>query len=311
MAGTPSVIARTLLFLLALGVSSMGARAQTTECDVRTRTLKINDVTLHYWECGKGDPLVFVHGGLGDLHTFRQQAQAFATRFRVIAYSRRFSPPNEPAQATDANPMSMHVSDLRMLITQLEAAPAHLVGNSYGAFIALALAMRHPELVRSLVLGEPPVLSLLSSTSVGEAVRQSFVRRAVEPARKAFKAGNLEDGLRTFENAICGSPCFDKRSPSDQKERVEKIGPELRAGFITEPSAYLPPLGCDEIGKLRRPTLLVTGERSPAMFFLITAELERCLEGESQVMVPGAGHGIHSDNPTFYNEAVLGFLQKR
>jgi hypothetical protein len=47
------------------------------------------------------------------------------------------------------------------------------------------------------------------------------------------------------------------------------------------------------------------------MFLLVTAELERCLEGESQVMVPEAEHGIHVDNAAFYNEAVLGFLQRR
>ena len=62
---------------------------------------------------------------------------------------------------------------------------------------------------------------------------------------------------------------------------------------------------------MTRPTLLVTGERSPAMFLLVTAELERCLEGESQVMVPEAGHGMHGDNPTFYNQAVMAFLQRR
>jgi hypothetical protein len=42
----------------------------------------------------------------------------------------------------------------------------------------------------------------------------------------------------------------------------------------------------------------------------VTAELERCLDGQSQVMVPEAGHGIHADNAPFYNEAVLGFLQE-
>ena len=48
--------------------------------------------------------------------------------------------------------------------------------------------------------------------------------------------------------------------------------------------------------KLKRPTLLVTGERSPAVLLMITAELEGCLEGESQVMVPNAGHGMHDQS---------------
>ena len=80
---------------------------------------------------------------------------------------------------------------------------------------------------------------------------------------------------------------------------------------MTDPSATYPPLDCGNLGKLKLPTLLVTGERSPAILLLIAAELERCLEGESKVMVPKAGHGMHGDNPTFYNEAVLGFLQRQ
>ena len=91
---------------------------------------------------------------------------------------------------------------------------------------------------------------------------------------------------------------------------MEKQAPALRL-HLTEMSALLPPFDCGDLGKLKLPTLLVTGERSSAMFLLITAELEGCLEGESHVMVPNAGHGMHGDNPTFYNENVMAFLQRR
>lgn len=47
------------------------------------------------------------------------------------------------------------------------------------------------------------------------------------------------------------------------------------------------------------------------MFLLVTAELERCLENERQVMVPDAGHGMHGQNAAFYNQAVRAFLQRR
>jgi len=238
--------------------------------------------------------------------------QTFASSHRVIAYSRRFSPPNAPPRATDVNPLSVHVEDLRALITHLKAAPADLVGNSGGAFIALALALAHPELVRGLVLGEPPVLPLLSRTSVGEAMRLSWNRRIIEPSRKAFADGSLEGGMRAFLDGICGRPgCFDSLPQARRTELVEKQAPELRSQWMTEPSANLPPLDCGDLGRLKRPTLLVTGEQSPAMFFLITAELERCLQGESQVMVPNAGHGMHRDNPAFYNQAVSAFLKRR
>ena len=143
-------------------------------------------------------------------------------------------------------------------------------------------------------------------------MQQSFMTRVIGPSRKAFEGGSLEDGVRAFMDGICGNPgCFDKLPQARRTELVEKQGPELRSADHDRALRHMPPLDCGNLGKLNLPTLLVTGERSPAMFLLITAELERCLEGESQVMVPNAGHGMHGDNPTFYNQTVMAFLQRR
>jgi pimeloyl-ACP methyl ester carboxylesterase len=242
----PSRLTLILMTLIGLGSSHTHARGQAKACGSEIRPVDVNQTTLHYFECGKGEPLVFVHGGLGDLHTFQRQVQEFATSFRVIAYSRRFSPPNAPPRETDVNPLSNHVADLRALITQLKATPAHLVGNSYGAYVALALAVDHPELVRSLVLGEPGVLPLLPRTSVGKDVQQSWMTRVVEPSRKAFEGGSLQDGVRAFMDGICGNPgCFDKLPQARRTELAEKHGPELRSAWMTEPSAYTPPLAVE------------------------------------------------------------------
>ena len=300
----PSRLTLILLTLLALGPGLTDARGQPKACGSDVRSIEVNQTTLHYFECGEDEPIVFVHGTLGDLNVFRTQAQTFATRFRVISYSRRYHPPNPPPQAHDVDALSTQAADLGALVKELKATPAHLVAHSHGAYVALALAVDHPELVSSLVLGEPPVLPLLSRTSVGEATRQSLLRR-IEPARKALESGNREEGLRLF----AGPGSFDNFPQSVRTELVEKQAPALRL-HLTELSA-LPPLDCGDLGKLKLPTLLVTGERSAAMFLLITAELERCLEGESQVMVPNAGHGMHGDNPTFYSQTVLAFLQRR
>ena len=165
MTVAPSRLILTLITLLALGSSLRDASAQGSACASQIKTIEINNATLHYFECGEGEPIVFVHGSIGDLNVFRTQAQTFATRFRVISYSRRYHPPNAPPRAQDVYPLSAHVADLGALVKELKATPAHLVASSYGAYIALALAVDHPELVRSLVLGEPPLLPLLSRTA--------------------------------------------------------------------------------------------------------------------------------------------------
>jgi pimeloyl-ACP methyl ester carboxylesterase len=56
-----------------------------------------------------------------------------------------------------------HVDDLAAFLRAIDAVPAHLVGNSWGAFIALLTAIRHPDLVRTLVLEEAPVMPLFVS----------------------------------------------------------------------------------------------------------------------------------------------------
>ena len=306
-----SILTLALLALLALAPSPTDARSQSKGCGSDIRPIEINQTTLHYFECGQGEALVFVHGAFGDLQTFRQQVDTFASKFRIIVYSRRFVPPNASPRATDVSPLGSHVADLRTLITDLKAGPAHLVGSSYGAYIALALAVDHPDLVRSLVLGEPPIWPLLSRTSVAESMRQSLSRRA-EATRKAFESGSFEDGMRRFVDAICATPsCFDNLPEAQRTALLKEQAPAVRSEFMTEPSALMPPFDCGVLGRLTRPTLLVTGERSQAMFLLVTTELERCLEGERQVMVPDAGHGMHSQNAAFYNQAVMAFLQRR
>jgi pimeloyl-ACP methyl ester carboxylesterase len=304
---------RPALALVALGLlitHATQAVAQPAKCGSQVRTAKVNGTTLHYTECGRGEPLVFVHGALGDLQTFNGQLDAFAAEYRVIAYSRRFHPPNAPPAAGAVNALQDHIDDLLALLRTLGASPAHLVGNSSGAYVVLAFAMQHPEAVRSLVLGEPPVFSLLGRTSVGSAALDSWNSRVLSPTRRAFQSGDSVEAMRRFLDGISGAPVFDQL-PQPARARLMTYAPEFRSEMLTEPSRYLPPLACNALGQLKRPILLVSGERSPAMLLLITGELERCLGGESHVMVPEAGHGMHGDNPAFYNQSVLGFLRRK
>ena len=121
------------------------------------KTVFINGDSISYMDIGKGEPLVLVHGSFGDYRAWENQLDTFATKYRVIAYSRRYAWPN-------ANPLSdmldyspgRHAKDLAQLIKTLNLGPAHLVGHSWGGYTVLKTAIDHPELVKSMVLGEPP-----------------------------------------------------------------------------------------------------------------------------------------------------------
>ena len=116
------------------------------------KTAKVNGTTLAYCEQGEGAPVVFVHGALSDVRIWQAQREALAQKYRAISYSLRYHCPNAPAPPGAEHSIDEHVDDLQALIQALGAQPAHLVGNSSGGFMCLYLAMRAPELVRSLVL---------------------------------------------------------------------------------------------------------------------------------------------------------------
>ncbi len=279
-------------------------------------------------ERGAGIPVVLVHGSLETLDSWRPQIAAFATRFHVIAYSRRYHPPNAVRPDGEGYALSLHGNDLIALIEGLGLGRVHLVGSSYGAYVALLVTMRRPDLVRSLVLAEPPILPWLARTPEGDSLRRAFeatvlartpegdsLRRAfeatvVEPSRRDFARGDSVGGLRRFLDGVSGRPGHFDALPEAARVALLPLASELRLEIRTDPAVYMPALSCPQVAGIRNSVLLVSGERSPRLFHLIIEELARCMPAEEIVGVPGAGHASHADNPAFYNAAVLRFLMK-
>jgi pimeloyl-ACP methyl ester carboxylesterase len=198
------------------------------------RTAKVNGVSLSYYEEGEGAPVVFVHGGESDLRTWEQQVPVVGRSYRAITYSRRFARPNEDIDPEADDPMLQHVEDLAAFLREIDAAPAHLVGNSWGAFICLLTAVRYPDVVRSLVLEEPPVLTLFAKSTPPRPVEllRLFATRprtafalvrfgagTIAPVQKAFRRGEDDKAMRIFSEGVLGRESFE-RLPDARKAQM-------------------------------------------------------------------------------------------
>lgn len=271
------------------------------------RTITINDTELNYVEQGKGRPVIFVHGSLGDYRTWDNQIGPFSENFSVISYSRRYHFPNKWTGDGSDYSVALHADDLSSMIQKLKIAPVHLVGNSYGAYVSLFMASRNPELVNSLVLGEPPILLWLGEIEGGEKLLKEFNDKAFEPAKQAFLAGQMEDGVHFFIDGVLGSGIFS-RLPQTVKAHMMDNAREMKAE--TSAKEYFSILAFNELEKIKCPVLLLTGELSPKLFHLITDKLQECLPKNERVDIPNTSHSMQSGNPEFYNNKVMEFLRK-
>jgi pimeloyl-ACP methyl ester carboxylesterase len=272
--------------------------------------MEVNGTVLHYRQTGDhGTAVVFVHGSLGDLDDWRAQEDVFSREHRVLVYSRRYHPPNAPQADQRVYTPALHAEDLAVLLQALGLGPASIVGSGYGAATSLALALEHPDLVRALVLVEPPIIQLLGRTPAGDTLRRALVDQVLDPARAALGRGDSLTAVRLFVDGINGSPgTFNSLSPA-ARARVLAHTFELRRELFADRREYQPVPDCARLGRLPTPVLLLQGERSPRMYRLINDELARCLQSDTTITIPAAGHLIQSTNPAYFNAIVLHYLQ--
>ncbi len=284
-------------------------------------SIEANGVNLAYVERGKGQPVIFVHGTLGDYRYWDSQMEPFAKRYRAISYSRRCSVPNKYVGDYMDDTIANNAEDLAALVEKLGAVPAHLVGHSYGGFITLYCALKHPELVRSLVIDEPAALTLLTkippnpldilvlflkSPSTAIALIR-LANKAFIPAQKAFRRGDSKEAVRIFVNAAQNSEDGFEQLPDAVRsmfvDNRESLGGE---SFATT----MPRFSREDASRISAPTLLVKNELAPKIAHRIVDILAEALPNNEVVTLQGASHMLHAEKPKEFNVGVLEFLAK-
>jgi non-heme chloroperoxidase len=291
-----------LAFLYLLSLLFCG---QAIGQSVQPTKIRVRGVELHYIEQGQGEPLILIHGGQGDYRSWEPQMKAFSLRYRVISYSRRYNYPNNNPLTAKNHSAYVEADDLAAFIRKLKLGRVHLVGTSIGAFTALVLAVKHPQMVRSMVLAEPPVHQWVRDTPDGAAEYSEFMTTIWEPATEAFKAGDDQAAMRIFVDGFSGTRRFDNLPPED-RAAVMQNSRFFKAMTIS--SDPFPKVSKDKVKRLSIPTLIVTGENTIKIHKLVNEELARVLPKAERATIPKAGHGSARENPQAFNEAVLKFL---
>jgi non-heme chloroperoxidase len=268
----------------------------------------VGDIELHYVEQGRGDAVILLHGGQGDYRAWPSLIETLAPQYRVISYSRRYHWPNANPLTAANHSALVDADDLATFVAALKLGPVHLVGTSYGAFTALAFAIKHPGLVRSMVLAEPPVHPWVTHTTRGAMLYQERMATVHKSAADAFAAGSDESAMRMFIDAFDGRGTFDAL-PAERRAAMMANARFFKA--ITSSSNPFPDLSKDAVRLLQMPVLIVRGEHTDDLHRMIVEELATLLPTAERLVIPAAGHGSPRQNPAVFNAAVVSFLNRR
>jgi pimeloyl-ACP methyl ester carboxylesterase len=252
--------------------------------------IRVNGVSLYYEEHGAGEPIVCIHGTSSSAAVWADSVGDLATRGRTIVYDRRgcFRSERPEPYVTSVHE---HADDAAALIDALGAAPAIVIGRSYGGETAIDVALRYPDRVRALALLEPALLSM------SEAGKQL----AAEVEERVFAAADVDMNSvgETFLSGVLGPEAWES-FPEPLRQMFTGNGPaivaELRGGYLE--------VSREELGTIGQPTLLVAAEDSPRAFAEVIDLMANAMTSARVEWVAG-GHLIDPAHP-----AVLGFVDE-
>jgi pimeloyl-ACP methyl ester carboxylesterase len=189
----------------------------------------------------------------------------------------------------------------------LNLAPAHVVGNSFGGSIALGLAARRPDLFRSLIVHEAPLMGLVADDIELQPMMMELQGR-FDSVVDQLRAGDVAGGTRRFVEEIALGPGRWDQLPEEDRQRNMNNAPT----FLDE---VQDPKGVDidvsALSSFSSPVLLTEGDQSPPWFPKIMSKLASAMAGAERLTFSGAGHVPQLTHPDEYVRAVVEFIQAR
>ncbi len=260
--------------------------------------IQSGEIELYYEEHGAGAPLVLIPGFSNGLWIWFKQIPALAGKFRVIS----FDPRGIARSAAPDQPISIRMlaDDVAALLSALEINRAHILGASFGGFVAQEFALAYPQMTRSLIL---------CCTSFG-GPNHIPPPAATLQAIASTKGLNTEDRIR--ENLLLA---FSGDYLEQQKAEVETII-ELRAANPVPDYSYQLQLQAaiafnteKRVSEIQMPTLILTGDEDIIVPADNSRNLAAGIDGARLVIIEGGSHMFFIERAGEFNRIVTEFIE--
>ena len=264
------------------------------------RSIRVGDVDLETEVMGDGEPVVIIQTALtaDELRPLAQQL-ARSGGYQVIHYHRRGYAGSGPLLRPGS--VTGDVADCRALVRALRVAPAHVVGVSYSAAIALSLASTAPDSGRTLTVMEPPPLGVPSAPE--------FLATCARLAETFREQGSVV-ALDEFMTMLSG-PDWRRESERDLAGSVAAMERDAPTFFGSDLPALLSwQFGTEDAVRVTCPVLYVGGSDSGPWFAEVRARILQLIPQAENATVQGAGHLLALTHPVHTANFVVDFLRR-
>jgi pimeloyl-ACP methyl ester carboxylesterase len=277
--------------------------APSAAAEPLVKRANVDGITLPYIDHGQGVPVVFVHGEFSDLRAWERQRESVAGRYRFVSYTQRYFGSGDWPDAGESYSFATHVADLEGFVRQLKAGPVYLVGISYGAAVAIGVALSNPELVRGVWAHEPAIGQALATGEARSSLEQE--QKGLAGATYAAEAGKVDAAVRLY------SDWTNRRIGGFHELAVNRREMHM-ANSRTAPlhlsARSTPAISCADLGRLQPPLVLGTGDATRPYFRLLAETAQRCVPGSQLVVLPRARHDAPNEKPALFTEELMRFL---
>jgi 3-oxoadipate enol-lactonase len=249
--------------------------------------------TVNASQSGDGPPLVLLHSLLSDRASFDRIVPDLSETFRVIVPELPGFGESQVVSgglAAVADRMAGVVNDCA------DGEDVIVLGNGYGGFVALQMAIRHPNIATKLILAD-------CGAAFSESGREAFRNMAAASQAKGLAAITDVAMRRLF------APEFQAQHPDlmrDRREAFLKTDPEVfRAACAALAELDLRP----ELGKVDVPVLVLVGEYDEATPPPMSHELAAGLPDARLAIIAGCAHVPQLQSPEMFLKAIGGFLR--
>lgn len=258
----------------------------------------VNDIRLHYWIGGKGDPIVLLHGWPATSHQWRKVMPSLAERYTVIAPDLRgLGDSSKPAIGYDKRTVA---DDIYQLIRSLGIERVRLVGHDQGGAVAYAYATAHPESVSHFVFLESLLagFTLEKAMDVGHGGSWHFGFTMLHNLPEALVAGRERMFLSWFFHGDPYIPGAITETDIDEYTRCYAAPGGMRAGF--EYYRTIPQDAIDNQENAKRKLtmpVLALGADHGIVGKRAISEMEQVAENVQGDLITDCGHWIADEQP--------------